>query len=89
MNHSIIISILALIFSAASTVYSYRLSRHNHDVSTYYGVIHLFRDIDKVMIEYPEVRPYFYQGKAIVPGDPNGPRVEATAELVLDVFEWV
>lgn len=89
MNTSIIISTLALIVSMASTAYSYRLSRHSHDVSTYYGVIHLFGDIDKVMIEYPEIRPYFYQGKVVTSGDLNGPRVKATAELVLDVFEWV
>jgi hypothetical protein len=49
----------------------------------------LFLEIDHIMIEYPEIRPYFYHGKPAQSDDPNRLRVESTAEVVLDVFEWV
>jgi heme/copper-type cytochrome/quinol oxidase subunit 2 len=42
---------------------------------------------DKVFIKYPEVRPFFYNGKKLSPGDPLRHRVLATAEYLLDLFD--
>ncbi|WDZ84912.1 hypothetical protein [Micromonospora cathayae] len=75
--------------SLASAIYSYRLSRQAHHVSTYYGAIGLFRELDKTFVEYPETRPYIYDGKPVDPDDPDYHRVRAVAELVLDAFEWI
>ncbi|MGY3520623.1 hypothetical protein [Micromonospora haikouensis] len=75
--------------SLLSAVYSYRLSRQSHHVATYHGVIGLLRELDKTFIEHPEIRPYFYGGKPLAADDPQLPRVQAVAELVLDSFEWI
>jgi hypothetical protein len=89
MESSDVLSIVAIVASLFSAVYSYRLSRQAHHVSTYYGAISLFRELDKTFVEFPETRPYFYDGKPVNPDDPDRHRVQAVAELVLDAFEWV
>ncbi|WP_320067665.1 hypothetical protein [Micromonospora sp. RTGN7] len=89
MESSDILAIAAIIAALLSAIYSYRLSRRAHDTSIYYGVIGLFRELDKTFIEHPEVRPYFYEGKPVDVDDPNLQRVRAVAELVLDTFEWI
>lgn len=44
------------------------------------------RDITRMFLEYPEMRPYFYEGKSIEPGHPDYHRAETIAELILDIF---
>ncbi|KXK63670.1 hypothetical protein AWW66_01520 [Micromonospora rosaria] len=80
---------MAIVTALLSAVYSYRLSRKAHRVATYYGVIGLFRELDKTFIEYPDVRPYFYDGKPVDVDGPTAYRIRAVAELVLDTFEWI
>ncbi|WP_431977223.1 hypothetical protein [Micromonospora haikouensis] len=89
MNASDVLATAAIVTSLLSAVYSYRLSRKSHHIATYHGVIGLFKELDKTFIEYPEIRPYFYAGKPLALDDPQLPRVEAVAELVLDSFEWI
>ncbi len=42
---------------------------------------------DDIFIRYPELRPYFYQGKDISAGDPLSERVKAAAEFILDYYD--
>jgi hypothetical protein len=44
--------------------------------------------LDRVFVEYPEVRDYFYGGTDIDEKDPLYKRVEAVAEMHLDVFDY-
>ncbi|MEU4568282.1 hypothetical protein [Micromonospora sp. NPDC023956] len=89
MKPSDYLAVAALAASLLSAIYTYRLSRQSHHVSTYYGAIGLFRELDKTFVEYPEMRPYFYEGKPVAVDDPNRQRVKAMAEMVLDAFEWI
>ena len=89
MASSDILAVVAITASLFSAIYSYRLSRQAHQVSTYYGAVGLFRELDRTFVEYPEIRPYFYDGKNVDDDDPNRHRVQAVAELVLDAFEWI
>ena len=89
MESSDVLALLAIAVSLISAVYGFRLSRRAHYVSTYTGVISLFRELDRTFIEYPDLRPYFYDGKPVGVDDPNHNRVQAAAELVLDTFEWI
>jgi hypothetical protein len=89
LSWSILLPTSALMVSLGSAFYSYRLSRRAHHVNTYYGAISLFRDLDNVFISYPELRAYFYGGKQATGDDSNAMRVQAVAELVCDVFEWI
>jgi hypothetical protein len=44
--------------------------------------------MDRLFVEYPDIRDYFYAGKDIDEKDPSYPRVEAVAEMHLDVFDY-
>ncbi|RLK25185.1 hypothetical protein DER29_3171 [Micromonospora sp. M71_S20] len=89
MESSDILAVVAIVTAVLSAIYSHRLSRRAHHVSTYYGVIGLFRELDKTFLEYPEIRPYFYDGKPVGDDEPDRHRIRAAAELILDTFEWI
>jgi hypothetical protein len=42
---------------------------------------------DQIFIQYPELRPYFYEGKDTNPNDPLYHKIHATAEYLLDFFD--
>ena len=42
---------------------------------------------DEIFLRYPELRPYFYYGKALVENDPMADKVKSAAEYYLDYFE--
>jgi hypothetical protein len=44
--------------------------------------------LDRVFLDHPELRPYFYEGKDLDKSDPLYPKVEAVAEMHLDVFDY-
>jgi hypothetical protein len=44
--------------------------------------------LDKLFLDYPEIRPYFYEGKDLDEAHPLYPKVEAAAEMHLDVFDY-
>ena len=44
-------------------------------------------DLDKAFIEKPYLRPYFYDGKTIDPGDKTYPDAVAMAEFTLDTLQ--
>src|SRR5205085_167541 len=45
--------------------------------------------LDQVFMNDPWLMPYFYEGKEISKTDKDYPKVSATAEMVLDVFDLV
>ena len=44
--------------------------------------------LDRAFLDHPELRPYFYGGKDLDKSDPLYARVEAVAEMHLDVFDY-
>jgi hypothetical protein len=44
--------------------------------------------LDRVFLDHPELRPYFYDGKDLDKSDPRFAQVEAVAEMHLDVFDY-
>jgi len=42
---------------------------------------------DEIFLRYPEIRPYFYSGKALVENTPLADKVKSAAEYYLDYFE--
>ncbi len=44
-------------------------------------------ETDKMFIQYPELRPYFYLGKDIADTDPLAERAKAAAECLLDYYD--
>jgi hypothetical protein len=43
-------------------------------------------EIGRLFVEYPELRPYFYDSQTIDENHPHYARAEAVAELILDIF---
>jgi len=57
--------------------------------STYQNVAQGMIDIDKIFIEKPELKPYFYSKKASAQGELIYPRLLSAAEMFLDFFDNV
>jgi hypothetical protein len=58
------------------------------DSYAFQGISTLWIGIDRFFVDYPELRPYFYDGRDLHPqqDDHTRWRVEATAEMLLDCF---
>lgn len=92
MEAATIVSIVALVVSAASAVYAYRQGRRTLRVTTYQGATDLTLQLDQVFIDHPELRPYFYERRQPPESDNNDElrnRVLAAAEYALDIFECI
>ncbi|HEU0316965.1 MAG TPA: hypothetical protein VFR49_06525 [Solirubrobacteraceae bacterium] len=89
------IAVAALLASLGSAVYTYALSRQARrslKVTTYHDATALTLQVDRMFVDHPRLRPYFYDG-APVPTGSRQPdernRVLAAAEFLLDVLECV
>ncbi|WP_330460543.1 hypothetical protein OIB37_28885 [Streptomyces sp. NBC_00820] len=80
---------MAVLVSVIAAWMATRVSAKTHETTSYHAGTDLFMEVNRVFVEHPEVRPYFYDGKELTEGDPNSNRVQAVAELMLDVFEWI
>jgi hypothetical protein len=93
MDSSNTLSIIALVLSVASTVVAtlvaYRASNHGITVTTYNNATELTLQVDRVFVEYPELRPYFYDNEPLTDSAPHRNRVLAVTELYLDVLECI
>jgi hypothetical protein len=85
-----VIAALALIASVISLFVSWRTARHSAKITTYRSATDLTLDIDRIFVEHPGLRKYFYEAV-----DTNAEsaevhsRVNAIAELMLDCFECI
>lgn len=89
MQMSDYIAVAAVAFSLVAGLLAYRVSAKSHKTASYHSGTDLFLQLDLVFIEHPHVRPYFYSGKPLSEDDPHFHQVQAVAELMLDVFEWI
>jgi hypothetical protein len=55
----------------------------------YQYVPFLMFEIDRLFIEKPELKPYFYGQKPLTVDDPDYNRVMSTAELFVDFMDYV
>jgi hypothetical protein len=53
-----------------------------------YNALERLHDIHKLIIEYPELRPYFYGSKPCPVGDPLRARVLTLAEMMADAIDY-
>jgi len=44
------------------------------------------QEVSRIFIQYPELRPFFYNAQTIEENNPDYYRAEAVAELMLDIF---
>ena len=61
----------------------------NMQASMYATIANLTLALDKVFSDNPQLRPYFYGGKNVAPGEGTYELVISTAEYELDVFDAI
>jgi hypothetical protein len=44
--------------------------------------------LHRIFLDHPELRPYFFEGRDLAESDPLYPKVEAVADMHLDVFAY-
>jgi len=70
-------------------IYTIRMSDEPIRRSLYLSMAQWTIDIDKVFIEHPDLRPYFYSGKEIELSDTQYNRALSVAEMVIDTMDSV
>lgn len=86
------ILIITLVFLTRQTREMATQTRHVGDSlkgNAYGSVASQMFAVDRVFINEPELRPYFYSGRDISNDDPLYDKVVAVAELLLDFFDSV
>ncbi|MET8283406.1 hypothetical protein [Micromonospora sp. NPDC005174] len=83
------VSVFALLVSLGSGAVALRYTRTDTRFAAYDRSTDLFLEVDRLFLAQPDLRPYFYDGVQLAEDDVDRHRVEAAAELVLDVFEWI
>src|SRR5215207_10624185 len=87
---SVIIASVALAVSGVAAGYSIRISRRSLVTTTYRSATDLTLELDRVFLERPQLRPYFYEGEPTPPrGHEDHHVVLAAAEFALDVCECI
>lgn len=91
MPDSDYVAILALLVSIVAAFFTNFMYRRELKNQGYQLAMSMFIDVDKVFIEYPDARPYFYDGSnpAAVEDLTMQNRVIAIAEMMLDICELV
>jgi putative addiction module component (TIGR02574 family) len=87
---SLLLSALSLIISAVGFSFVWlQLDSANKSLKTgiYANMSNWTFDQDKTFLEHPDLRPYFFDGKDMDPGDPRYLKAESIAELLLDNFD--
>ena len=84
---------LTLAISVISTTslafiwYQVKQTSASLQASAYATIGNYTMDLDKIFLEHPELRPYFYEGQPITKDDKNYHTVMAIAEFQLDFFD--
>ncbi|ADP81085.1 hypothetical protein [Pseudofrankia inefficax] len=80
---------IALVVSILSALTAYSIGRRSVDRTAHQTLSELALRLSEAFLEYPELRPYFYDRKELSSDDASANRVLAMAEMMLDACEWV
>lgn len=85
------IAFLALIVSIIAAFFTHFMYRKEIKNQGYQLAMGMFIEVDRVFIEYPQTRRYFYDGVSVPDGlDPaEEQRIMAVSEMMLDICELV
>jgi hypothetical protein len=56
-------------------------------LGAHYNALDRFHDLNKILLEKPDLQPYFLGGRECYLGDPNYANVRLLAEMFADVFD--
>jgi len=80
---------LATFLTAIAALFSIGLTYRQIGLAAYQQIISNSIEFDKVLVEHPELRPYFKDSKHIAKDDPSYNRAALIAELQLDVIDSI
>ncbi|MDV6297466.1 hypothetical protein ACWEQV_29080 [Rhodococcus aetherivorans] len=90
---SLVAALIAVISAGIAALFGWWQTRRmdqSLEVVTYNGATDLTLQIDRIFIEYPELRPYFYEGQSPIDQDETlRQRVDAVSEFALDALECI
>ncbi|KRF45961.1 hypothetical protein ASH01_09335 [Terrabacter sp. Soil811] len=93
MQASDIISVIALIVSliagAVATWVGYVSNQRDLTSTTYANANGMLLEVDRMVVDYPQFRPYLYGKKQLDPTDPDQDKILACAVMVLDIAEYI
>jgi len=88
MEEFSIVAVLISLCALSVTLYESIQTRKSLREQTYQGFIGTWFDLGRIFIEYPELRPYFYDNLALTENDENYQRVMAIAVFYDDCFAY-
>ena len=80
---------IGLVITVRYLAFQTRGSAHALESNTFGASANATFMISAIFIEHPDLRKYFYDAEEHVPPQPQGDRVLAVAELMLDYFDYV
>jgi len=93
MSNSDVVSVAALIVSliagGIATWIGYYVSQRELVATTYATATSMVLEIDRLLVGYPEFRPYLYEGKRLNDADPERDKLLAAGTMVLDIAEYI
>lgn len=84
-----VLGLPALVISLVFVWKQLKLSANANRATVYQSVPLLMFDIDRLFIERPELKPYFYGRKPLTHDDPEYNRIMSVAELFVDFMDYV
>lgn len=91
MNNSDILSIVALLISLCTLFIEYLSVKQSKDMTLYQKVTQSFLDINQMFLQFPELRPFFYDRveQTGLESEELQQRLLMASEILLDHFEWI
>ncbi len=72
----------------ALTVWQVGRIQESTDLGAWNSVSTEWLKVDRYFLEHPEMRQYFYRGKAVTPGNPDRDKIEGVANYVLNFLDY-
>ena len=84
-----VLGLPALVISLVMVRKQLKLAANANRATVYQSVPQLMIEIDRLFVDRPELKPYFYRNKPISKDDPEYERVMSVAEILLDFMDFV
>jgi hypothetical protein len=85
---SLSFSIISVMIATAAVFLANRAASTEMSVTTYQGATQLMLEVDRIFLNHPELRPFFYDDVEPTP-DVDRNLINAAVEFMLDAFECI
>jgi hypothetical protein len=89
MSKSDYFALAAVLISLVSAGIAWLIGRRTLRITTYRSATDLMLEVDRIFVDYPQLRRYFHDQEICPQSHPDYNLVQAVAELELDVLECI